>query len=265
MAAACHTQTALALIGVKHPRETFSMCAADPETMNTFRRTAIVAALRQCRLFADLQADDLETVADGSATRSLAKGETLFREGDPAEGFYVMRSGSVSIVRHTPDGREQIICVFQPPESFAEVTLATIDSYPATAVALEPSQVILVRKATFRDLIFRKPELSLRMLASMSVHLKYLVQLLQDLKGRQVEARLADFLLRQSPAAAAGCPAVIELKVTKKILAGQLGVTSETLSRTLARFRDEKLIKVAGPRVHILNGRGLRAYSTGGT
>lgn len=233
--------------------------------MLAFRRTAIVAALRQCRLFSELAGEDLEAVADGCAARTLAKGETLFREGDVAEGFYVMRSGAVSIVRLTPDGREQIICVFQPPESFAEVTLATVDTYPANAVALESSQVILVRKATFRDLIFRKPELSLRMLASMSVHLKYLVQHLQDLKGRQVEARLADFLLKQSPAAAAGCPAVIELKVTKKVLAGQLGVTSETLSRTLARFRDEKLIKVTGPRVQILNGRGLRAHSSGST
>lgn len=236
--------------------------SAYPDALSAYRRTAIVAVLRQCRLFADLSSDDLEAVADGCATRTLAKGETLFREGEPADGFYVMSTGAVSIVRLAPDGREQIICVFRPPESFAEVTLATVDTYPANAVALEPSQVILVRKATFRDLIFRQPELSLRMLASMSVHLKYLVQLLQDLKGRQVETRLADFLLKQSPAAAAGCPAVIELKVTKKVLAGQLGVTSETLSRTLARFRDEKLIKVSGPRVQILDGRGLRAWSS---
>ena len=123
--------------------------------------------------------------------------------------------------------------------------------------------MIVVPRAHFRDLIFRKPELSLHMLASMSLHLKHLVQLLQDYKGRQIEARLADWILRQSPAAAAGCPAVFDLPMTQRMLAAQLGVTSETLSRTLARFRTEGLIRVEGPRVHVLKGAGLRAYVDG--
>lgn len=235
----------------------------DSAKIHEYRLTAITATLRRCRLFEDLAEGDLHAVAEGCAIRTLAKGERLFREGERAEGFYVVRSGSISICRVTPDGREQIICVFHPAESFAEVTLATVETYPADAVALESSQVILVRKSVFRDLIFRNPELSLRMLATMSLHLKYLVQMLQDLKGRQVEARLADWLLKQSPAAAAGCPAVVELDVTKKVLAGQLGVTGETLSRTFARFRDEGLVRVAGPKVHVLNSSGLRAYAHG--
>jgi len=171
-----------------------------------------------------------------------------------------VQAGSISIYRLTPDGREQIICVFRAPESFAEVTLATIEVYPANAMALESSQVILVQKKPFLELIHRKPELSLNMLASMSLHLKHLVQSLQDLKGRQIEFRLADWLLRQSPAAAAGCVAVFELPLHKKTLAGQLGVTSETLSRTFARFRNEGLINVSGAKVTIVNGAGLRSY-----
>jgi CRP/FNR family transcriptional regulator, dissimilatory nitrate respiration regulator len=236
---------------------------AESDPLLALRTTAIVAGLRACRLFSGVPPADLEAVAVGCATRTLAKGEILFREREPAEGFYVVRTGAVSVFRVAPDGREQIICVFRPPESFAEVALATVETYPANAAALEPSQVILVRRAPFRDLICRKPELALRMLVSMSVHLRHLVQTLHDFKGRQIEARLADWLLHQSPAAVAGCPAVIELAVTKKVLAGQLGVTSETLSRTFARFRDEGLIKVAGPRVHVLHAAGLGAYARG--
>jgi CRP-like cAMP-binding protein len=132
-----------------------------------------------------------------------------------------------------------------------------VEAYPANGVALESSKVILVQRAGFRDLICRKPELSLHMLASMSLHLKHLVQTLQDYKGRQIEGRLADWLMRHAPPGAAS----FELPVTKKNLAGQLGVTSETLSRTLARFRDEGLIRVEGPRVHLLNLEGLRAHT----
>ena len=219
-----------------------------------------MAALRRTRIFSDLPSEDLQLVADACTVRNLQKGEVLFREGEKAEGFYVMQSGAVSIYRLTPDGREQIICVFRPPESFAEVTLATVEAYPANAVALEASQVIRVQKAPFRDLVCRKPELALQMLGSMSLHLKHLVQSLQDIKGRQVEGRLADWLLRHSPTPVPGDAVVFTLPVTKRVLAGQLGVTSETLSRTLARFRKERFIEVEGPEVRILDAGGLRAY-----
>ena len=228
--------------------------------IQALRQTGLIAALRRSRIFADLPSEDLQSVAEACAIRTLEKGEVLFREGEKAEGFYVMQTGAVSIYRLTPDGREQIICVFRPPESFAEVTLGAIEVYPANAVALEPSQVIRIQKTRFRELVCRKPELALHMLGSMSLHLKHLVQSLQDIKGRQVEGRLADWLLRHSPAATAGCPALLTLPITKRVLAGQLGVTSETLSRTLARFKRENLITVDGPKVRILNAGGLRAY-----
>lgn len=228
----------------------------DSDPLRAHRRTALIGTLRQSRMFMDLSSENLEAVADVCSLKSLEKGDMLFREGDKAEGFYVLQTGAISVFKITPDGREQIICVFRPPESFAEVTLATLEAYPANAVALENSKVIVVQRAGFRDLIRRNPELSLHMLASMSLHLKHLVQTLQDYKGRQIEGRLADWLLRHAPADAT----CFELPVSKKNLAGQLGVTSETLSRTFARFRDEGLIRVEGPRVHLLNPTGLRVY-----
>ena len=230
------------------------------DSLQALRRTALTGTLRRSRMFADLSSENLAAVAEVCSLKSLEKGEMLFHEGDKAEGFYVLQTGAISVFKIKPDGREQIICVFRPPESFAEVTLATVEAYPANAVALENSNVILVQRAGFRDLIRRNPELSLHMLASMSLHLKHLVQTLQDYKGRQIEARLADWLLRNAPQGAT----VFELPVTKKNLAGQLGVTSETLSRTFARFRDESLIRVEGPRVHLLNAEGLRAYTEAG-
>jgi len=82
-------------------------------------------------------------------------------------------------------------------------------------------------------------------------------------KERSIESRLAEWLLRHCPAAEAGCPAIIDLPMTKKVLAGKLGVTSETLSRTLGRFRDEALIRVNGPRITILQPLKLKASADG--
>ncbi|MEY4939721.1 MAG: hypothetical protein RIQ93_1456 [Verrucomicrobiota bacterium] len=228
-----------------------------PDSLPALRRTALIGALRQSLMFTDLSSENLEAIAAVCSLKSLEKGQMLFREGDKSEGFYVLQTGAISVFRITPDGREQIICVFRPPESFAEAALVTVETYPANAVALEPSKVIVVQRTGFRDLISRNPELSLHMLASMSLHLKHLVQTLQDYKGRQIEGRLADWLLRN----AADDAVSLKLPVSKKNLAGQLGVTSETLSRTFARFRDEGLIRVEGPRVYLLNRAGLRAHT----
>jgi CRP/FNR family transcriptional regulator len=234
-----------------------------PQTLDSIRRAALAASLRQCKMFSSLSPLDLEAVAEGCTLRSLARDETLFREGDRVEGFYIMRSGAVSVYRVTPDGREQIICVFRAPESFAEATLATFETYPANAVALENSQVIIIHRTAFRDLIRRNPDVSLHMLGSMSQHLKYLVQVIQDLKGHQVDARLAEWLLRQSPGASVGCPAVIHLPVSKRVLAGQLGTSSETLSRLFARMSRKGILKVNGRRLTIVDGQALRAHVRG--
>ncbi len=235
----------------------------DPHSAEDFRRTVISAALRECRMFHSVAAADLEEIAAGCAIRSLEKGRTLFREGEAAEGFYLVRSGSINVFRVTPDGREQIICVFHPGETFAEAAIAMGHAYPANAAALVKSQVIVIGRKPFLALIRRKPEIALGMLASMSVHLKHLVGMLQDLKGRQIEVRLADWLLRHHPGTPPDKPAVLTLQVAKKVLAGELGVTSETLSRTLARFRDEGLIRVKGPTIHLLRPEGLSTLARG--
>jgi CRP/FNR family transcriptional regulator, dissimilatory nitrate respiration regulator len=136
--------------------------------------------------------------------------------------------------------------------------MSTVETYPANAMALEPSQVIVIHKKHFRELVCQKPELALHMLASMSLHLKHLVQTIHDMKGKQIEGRLAEWLLQHSPDSDGAKS--FTLPVSKKNLAAQLGVTSETFSRTLARFRREGLIEVAGPQLQLINRPGLRAY-----
>lgn len=230
-------------------------------SLHSFRKTAIAATLRKSLMFSDLPSAEIEAIAEGCSLRTLAKDELLFREGDKAEGFYVVQTGRINIFRLTPDGREQVICMFEPSESFAEAALATTGTYPANAIAIESAQVILVHKTHVRDLVCKNPELALRMLAAMSMHLKHLVQTIHDIKGRQIEGRLADWILHHCPADDA--TAAFDLPMSKKMLAGQLGVTGETLSRTLARFKREGLISVTGPRIQILSEAGLRVYVDG--
>jgi CRP/FNR family transcriptional regulator len=217
------------------------------------KTAALVNTLRSCQLFTGLPSSDLEQIAAVTVLKSLEKGDYLFHEGDAARGFYVVQRGAVNVHRVSATGKEQIIHVFRAGESFAEATLATAQGYPADARALEPTQVLLVQKDGILALLKRQPELGLRMLGSMSSHLRVLVGQLEDLTLKDVETRLANWLMKRCPDASSGTPVRLELAMTKRTLAAELGTVSETFSRTLAKFRERKLIKVEGKAVTVLS------------
>lgn len=227
--------------------------------LQELRKSATATTLRACKLFAGLSAADLESISQIAVVKLLGKGDYLFHEGDPATGFYVVQRGAVNVHRVNATGREQVIHVFRAGESFAEVALASEKGYPADARAIEPSQVLLVQKAGILTLIRRQPDLALRMLASMSGHLRVLVGQLEDLTLKDVETRLANWLVKRCSSSNNHSPCRIELTMTKRVLAAELGTVSETLSRTFAKFRRQKLISVKGKTVVILSPDGLRA------
>lgn len=216
-----------------------------------FRQIALVNTLRGCQLLAGLPLADLQNVAAITVLKTLDRGAYLFHEGDVSQGFYIVQQGALNVHRVNAAGKEQVIHVFRAGESLAEATLATEAGYPADACAVEPSQVLLVRKAEFVALLRRHPELALRMLGSMSQHLRVLVGQIEDLTLKDVETRLANWLLKRCPPPPGTEPFTIELKVAKRVLAAELGTVSETFSRTLAKLREQDLLAVKGKRLTV--------------
>jgi CRP/FNR family transcriptional regulator len=227
-------------------------------TLADFKQAALVNSLRGCQLFAGLGPSDLNAVAAITVIKRLDKDDYLFRQGAPAQGFYITQKGAISVHRVNAAGKEQVIHVFRAGESFAEAALATAAGYPADARALESTQVLLVEKAGFLALLRRQPELALRMLGSMSGHLHTLIGQLEDLTLKDVETRLANWLIRRCPHPDSAAPVIIELRGTKRVLAAELGTVSETFSRTLATFRQQKIVTVKGKTLTILSPLKLR-------
>jgi CRP/FNR family transcriptional regulator len=228
-------------------------------SLGQLKRAALVNTPGPCQLFAGLPTADLETIAGLALVKPLRRGEYLFHEGSPSRGFYIVQRGAINVHRVNAAGKEQIIHVFRDGESFAEASLATDKGYPADARAIESSQVMLIRKAGFIALLRQHPELALRMLGSMSVHLRVLVGQLEDLTLKDVETRLAHWLVKRCPHPDQPAPVMIELGMTKRLLAAELGTVSETLSRTLAKFRNQRLITVKGRIITILAPPALAA------
>lgn len=223
------------------------------------KKSVIINSLRSCQLFTGLPLEDLERVASVAVVKNLERNEYVFREGDPALGFYVVQRGAVNVHRVTAAGKEQVIHVFRTGDSFAEVAVASPTGYPADARAQETTQVLLIQKAGILELLKRQPELALRMLGSMSSHLRVLIGQIEDLTVKDVETRLANWLIKRCPNAQSETPVNIQLTVTKRVLAAELGTVSETFSRTLAKFREQKLISVKGKMVVVLSPAKLLA------
>lgn len=214
------------------------------------RLTGLTSTLRCCQLFTGLPTEDLTALASFTVVLPLAKDSYLFREGEPARGFYLVQSGAINVHRVSAAGKEQVIHVFRAGESFAEAALASATGYPAHARAVEPSTVLLIPKTPILELIGRRPDLALRMLGSMSAHLRVLVGMLDDLTLKDVETRLLNWLVKHARTASGG---VIKLPGTKRVLAAELGTSSETLSRTLARLRDQKIITIGARTITVLD------------
>lgn len=227
--------------------------------LEDFKTAAVINTLRSCQLFTGLPPQDLEKIAAVTVVKALEKDDYLFHEGDPAQGFYVVQRGAINVHRVSAAGKEQVIHVFRAGDSFAEVALASERGYPADARAIEPAQVLLVQKQGILALLKRQPELALRMLGSMSSHLRVLVGQLEDLTLKDVGTRLVNWLLKRCPNPESESPVKIELTMSKRVLAAELGTVGETFSRTLAKFREQKLLAVKGKTVTVLSPAKLNA------
>lgn len=222
----------------------------------SYSSVALAGTLRGCQLFSGLPPEDIETISNFAQLVRIDKGEYLFREGTPSQGFYVVQTGAINVHRVSASGREQVIHVFRSGDTFAEASLATPTGYPADARAVENSSIILLPKREFLELLGRRPDLALRMLASMSTHLRVLVGLVEDLQMKDVETRLAHWILQRCGTAK---NPVVKLQSTKRVLAAEMSTSSETLSRTLGKFRDAGWIEVKGKQIAVLKREKIEA------
>jgi len=230
--------------------------------MQEAQKFMVTQTLRKTPLFSKIPESTMRALLTGCHLRSYEKGNFLFHEGQKADGFYVVHSGAVNVHRTSEDGREQVIRVFYPGESLGEVVLVGNEAYPASAKTTENSQVILVPTGFFRQQIQGDPDLALRILASMSLHLRYLVETIEDLKLKQAESRVAQWLIRliDNQNVDPENQPTITLPLPKHLLASQLGITSETLSRVFAKLRSEKIIKVEGKEITFTSLKDLNRF-----
>ncbi len=212
-------------------------------------------------LFAGLTPMQCASLGAIAVCRTFSRGQSFFYEGDEGIGFYVILSGKVKIFKLSSEGKEQIFHILEEHEPFGEAAVFAGEHYPASAQALVETRSLFFPRLKFVEVISREPSLALSMLALLSLRLRKLASLVEDLSLKEVPGRLAAYLLYLYEHN--DDSATVKLDISKNQMAGLLGTIPETLSRILKRMNDEKLIKVTTRSILILNEQGLADLARG--
>ena len=216
--------------------------------------------LKDAVIFRELDSEEFKAMEEITQLRHVDGDAMLFFEGDPANGFFVLLSGRMRIYKSTADGKEFTLHQITPGQVFAEAAIFRGNTYPANCMAMEDSEVAFIPKDQFIRLITKYPNISLKIIGSLSRWLREFAAKLEDLSLKEVPARLATYLLRQRQRLKSDS---FELDITKAELASELATISETLSRSLKKLKDLEVIAVDGKRITILDSDQLDSIAAG--
>ena len=214
-------------------------------------------------LFEGLDDAQRERVREATDIRQYDAGETLFRMGDEARRFFMIRRGQVKLFRLSPAGQEKIIELFSAPSTFAEaVMFFDRQVYPVNAESLEETEVAAFPVAVFRAILEESHTTCLRLLGVLSMRLKGRLNDVDALSLQNASLRTANYLLQMVPREAMD-EVTVELPYSKRNIAARLSLQPETLSRVFARLKSTGLLETSGAELRILDVEGLRNWALG--
>lgn len=201
-------------------------------------------------------------VLERGSVRRVSTDSMLFQEGDEAHAVYLVSRGVIKLVRYTSDGREVILHLAEPYRMIAEAALF-LGRYPASAVATEPAEVIVLRREDVDALMDTHPVFMRLIVNAMAGWMKRLVDKIDQLTLNDAAARLAHYLLGSltSESQDGRLHSTVHLPVKKGELARLLNMNQATLSRALRRLQDDEVLAVRGRDVTVLDAIGLQSAS----
>ena len=227
----------------------------------TAERTDLAAALGKTALLSSLTPVELKTLAARTVRKLFSAGELLFSEGEPCNGLHIIAQGKVRIFKTSASGREQVLALNGPGESIAELPVFDGGPFPASASAVDDTEIAFISRRDFQGYCLEHPEVSLKVLTVVGGRLRRLVGIIEELSFTTIRQRLISSLLKLAQSEGRKTPRGIEfqLPATHQELANQLGTVRELVSRNLMRLQAEGLLDVDARQIVIKDFAGLKA------
>jgi CRP/FNR family transcriptional regulator len=227
----------------------------------TVQRIDLAAILQKAALLSNLSQPELQMLAARTVRKLFSAGELLFSEGEPCNGLNIIARGKVRIFKTSVSGREQVLAVNVPGESIAELPVFDGGPYPASAVAIEDTEIAFISRRDFNAYCLEHPEVALKVLSVVGARLRRLVGIIEELSFTTIRQRLIAALVKLAQSEGKHTPRGIEfqLPATHQELANQLGTVRELISRNLMRLQAEGLLDVDARQIVVKDMKSLRA------
>jgi CRP/FNR family transcriptional regulator len=205
----------------------------------------VLDALRTASLYRGLSEEDRRRLADVSLVKAWDKGEVIFNEGDPSDFILTVLQGRVKVVKLQPSGKEVILEIFGPGDPVGAVVAYEGRPFPASAIALDRTTCLIVRRGPFFALLEKHASLVRGLLSAFTRRLVELAQRIPEVAGARVETRFAHLFVKLADRV--GRPregaVFIPMVLTRQELADLTGTTIETCIRLMSRWSKERVIE----------------------
>ena len=212
-----------------------------------------VEFLKRIPYFSGLGAAELDGIRKLVFEKTFERGEVIVVEGESAEALYFVVSGVVRVFKTSLEGKEQILNIVRPKESFNDVPVFDGDPTPATAQAMGPVVVYGIRKGKLEPILRERPQVALNVIRVLAAQVRNLVSLVEDLSFRHVIGRVAKILLEHVGDGTTPLP-----RLTKQEMAGMAGTAREVVGRSLKALEEEGAIRLDHHRIVITDKEALR-------
>ncbi|MFC2034359.1 Crp/Fnr family transcriptional regulator [Chloroflexota bacterium] len=202
--------------------------------------------------FSDLSPAELDSVKNLLFERTTERGEIILFEGEPADTLFFVISGAVKVFKTSAEGKEQILNIVRPGESFNDVPIYDNGTNLASAQAMGPVTLYWIKKGDLKEALRNHPKLSLNIINVLAKQVRRLVSIIEDLSFRHVIGRVAKILLEHT-----GDESGFGPKLTHQEIAAIAGTAREVVGRSLKSLEDEGLIRFERHRIIITNKKAL--------
>lgn len=212
-----------------------------------------LSLFRKAAIFADLEPSHLDALCRVATIRPYSAGETILQEDEPGDLFFVIVSGQVKVFVDSEHGREVVLTHLKAGDFFGEMALFDNDTRSASVSALVPSELVVLRRQDFLEVLRDEFPIARRILSTLSARLRQANDMIESLVLLDVGGRLARYLLRLAREIGSlqddGWFAVS--RPTHQVIANSIGASRETVTRLLRQFVNRGLIRMRGRMVWI--------------
>jgi CRP/FNR family transcriptional regulator, cyclic AMP receptor protein len=215
----------------------------------TTTRTQIVPKLRSLPIFADLGAEEIETLAGMVAYRQVPKGGFIVTQNERGGSMYLLVSGRVKVSLASPDGKELALNYLEAPAHFGEMSLVDAEPRSADVIAVTDVELLALDGKDLSTAIQVQPRLALSLIATLSRRLRHTISRLEDMAFHDARHRVMRVLLNVATASyeARGVPVIAGL--THYEIATLAGTSRETASRIISSLVKDGVLATKGRRI----------------